>query len=404
MLHTLTPSIMRLSSTALLCGFVCLLPVSAGTYAATSAGSGSPTSGPDPMKALIWDVDLSLGVRLPAEVLNRRGVGGTGNGGPGTGHGLAANLYGNVGAFPPTNGGIPQLANLSLHVAALKRGVPALIPDQGFHGVCLIDLESMRADWNSTTPAMREQSVAFAMNDTALAKQQYESSARVFFETTISVIRQLRPGCRLGWYGYPRSALPHVATPQWLAYCRAHPGTCSFDTGGVGNATGYGGPGGAAQRAINDGLGWLFASLDIITPACYLGEQPAQTTDADTADYVSSTVREAKRLAVATGERTPVVAVTWLNYDDFWDPAINRTAPRPLLSHAHAAIELGVPMDSGADGVLIWGHLDAADSAASSNSVTSYNRYSSTVLTSVVAKICSTHTCCSNASQCPALV
>jgi hypothetical protein len=74
-----------------------------------------------------------------------------------------------------------------------------------------------------------------------------QAAARSFFEITITVIRKIRPGCRLGWYGYPRSALPHVATPKWLAYCRANPGTCSFDTGGVGNATGYTGPGGAVR-------------------------------------------------------------------------------------------------------------------------------------------------------------
>jgi hypothetical protein len=29
---------------------------------------------------------------------------------------------------------------------------------------------------------------------------------------------------------------------------------------------------------------------------------------------------QAARLAAATGERKPVIAVTWLNYDDYWDP------------------------------------------------------------------------------------
>jgi hypothetical protein len=54
--------------------------------------------------------------------------------------------------------------------------------------------------------------------------------------------------------------------------------------------------------------------------------------------------------------------------------SVNRSAPRPLLSAAHAAIELGVPMQNGAAGVLVWGHLDTNNSAASPNSRTSYNR------------------------------
>jgi hypothetical protein len=43
-------------------------------------------------------------------------------------------------------------------------------------------------------------SVALAENETAVAKRQYEAAARTFFEATLSVLRQLRPGCRLGWY------------------------------------------------------------------------------------------------------------------------------------------------------------------------------------------------------------
>jgi hypothetical protein len=303
--------------------------------------------------SLVWNVDQSSGVRLPPGILNAV-VPGSSNGGPGTGHGLAANVYGNRGSFPPANTAIPQTANLSKHVAALKRGVEALIPDPGYVGVCLLDFETMRADWNSSSITSRQLSIAFAGNDTALAKQQYEAAARRFFEATIETTRGLRPGCRLGWYSYPTNALPHTATPQWKAYCTTHPGACSFDTGLSGNRTGYDGPGGAAQRATNDGLGWLFDALDVITPSVYLGEYPNQTTDVSTREYVGSTVREAIRLA----KGKPVLPVAWLNYDNYWDKTVNATAPRELLAPAHAAIELGAPLANGAAGLLIWGHLD----------------------------------------------
>jgi hypothetical protein len=88
-------------------------------------------------KVLIWDVDLSNNVtNLPPQILVNTEAEGGMNGGPGTGHGLAANLY-NQGAFPPNNGAIPQLGNLSLHIAALKTNVPKLIPNVNFEGVCL---------------------------------------------------------------------------------------------------------------------------------------------------------------------------------------------------------------------------------------------------------------------------
>eukprot|EP00041_Stephanoeca_diplocostata_P020637 m.465085 g.465085 ORF g.465085 m.465085 type:complete len:136 (+) comp21626_c1_seq15:1071-1478(+) len=111
----------------------------------------------------------------------------------------------------------------------------------------------------------------------------------------------------MGWYGYPTNALPHTITPAWQQYCVQNPQRCFFDHGGWGNATGYMGNGGAAQRKINDGLQWLFNALDVITPSVYLGI-PNATNDADrmaTTNYVTSTVREAVRLA---GSRKPVSA------------------------------------------------------------------------------------------------
>ena len=146
----------------------------------------------------------------------------------------------------------------------------------------------------------------------------------------------------VGWYGYPQNCLPHVATPQWLAYCKMHPGTCWFDRGGAGNGTGYGGPGGDAKRRLNDGLQWLFDALDVITPSIYLGETAAQTSDAATRSYVENTVREAVRLAAATGRRpgTKVMPCAWLNYDNFWDAATNHSAPRALLTPAPRMLKL----------------------------------------------------------------
>jgi|EP01047_Picozoa_sp_COSAG01_P070163 hypothetical protein len=100
--------------------------------------------------ALVWDVDQSSGVRLPGGIINAPapGVGGRGNGGPGTGHGCAANIYGNQGAFPgprSNNGAIPQVGNLTAHLVDFETKLRLLVPDAGFDGVCLLDFETMRA-------------------------------------------------------------------------------------------------------------------------------------------------------------------------------------------------------------------------------------------------------------------
>ena len=69
---------------------------------------------------------------------------------------------------------------------------------------------------------MRQLSIEHAGNDTQLAREQYEAAARRFFEATIAAVRAVRPGCKLGWYGYPTNSLPHTVDAQWLSYCRQY--------------------------------------------------------------------------------------------------------------------------------------------------------------------------------------
>ena len=66
----------------------------------------------------------------------------------------------------------------------------------------------MRADWTSTSTAMREASLLLVGNDKARAQDQYNAAGPR--RSVIGVARRL-PGCRLGWYGYPQSYLsqPH---------------------------------------------------------------------------------------------------------------------------------------------------------------------------------------------------
>lgn len=358
---------------------------------------------------LVWDVDESGAVNasLPRGIVNSRSAGGK-NGGPGTGHGSAVNIYGNNGAFPSIdaatgaagNGGIPQLANLTLHTSRLAADLATLIPDVGYRGVCLLDFEQLRADWNSTGAAQRALSVAHAGggagNGTALAQRQYEAAAKALFLATIATLRAARPACRVGWYGYPRNALPHLLDAAWRRMCAADPGACAFDQGGTGNASAYTGPGATAQRAINDSLGWLFDALDLVTPSVYLGVDsgvPTPGADGDggagAAAYVASTVQEAVRVARRAAK--PVLAIVWLQYDSYYSgQGINRTAPRELLLGGDLATELRLPLENGAAGLLVWGHLD---NTSSPNGVAAYSRYAETVLQPTVAAICAAFNC-----------
>ena len=246
---------------------------------------------------------------------------------------------------------------------------------------------------------MRQASIAYAGNDTGLAKKQYEAAARQFFEATIATVRAMRPGCRLGWYGYPTNSLPHTVDAQWRQYCETHPDSCAFDRGGPGTDSGYAGPGAVGQREVNDGLGWLWSSLDILTPSIYLGiapkppGSPAVDTHA-TEVYVGSTVKEAARLAARW--KKAVVPVAWMSYDDYWDKSINASAPRALLAPADAELELSTPFQHGAAGLLVWGHLDPTGA----DGMATFQRYADEVIRPAVDRLCSNYTCCKSLEAC----
>ena len=348
--------------------------------------------------SLVWDTDQSAAVQTPSGIIR-------GTSGPRGFNGRAVNIYGNNGAFPHIdadgsahNGGVPQAGNLSLHLLALAHDIEALIPNASFTGYCLIDYEQWRASWNATGDAYRALSIAIAggPSHTSEAQAQYEAAARTWFLATIATVRSARPGCSVGWYGYPTNALPHAITPAWTSYCAAHPDRCWFDHGGRSDRNGYLGSGGDAQRAINDNLCWLFAALDVITPSVYLGVQ-SNATNGNTTAYVSSTVQEAVRLAAAASRtddgagagsvaRRRVVPLAWHHYDDYW--RIPPPTPRAALTVSDLTTELRTPLESGADGLLIWGAVAVGANASDPESAAALQLYADGPLASVVGTIC----------------
>jgi hypothetical protein len=234
-------------------------------------GQGSGLNSTRPTVALVWDVDGSSVIETPEGVL--RGDRGlpltrynTGN------NGAAVNIYGGKGSMPfikgsvSNNGGTPQNGSLEVHLARYRISLNALIPDPSYQGYCLLDYEHWRADWNSTPPDYRTASLELAGGNATLAAEQYEAGAKRFMLATINETRAVRPGCLVGWYGYPRNSLPHIPTASFDSWCASEPGRCFFE--------GYepaAEPGATLQRQMNDKLAWLWDALDVITPSVYLG-------------------------------------------------------------------------------------------------------------------------------------
>jgi hyaluronoglucosaminidase len=283
------------------------------------------------------------------------------------------------------NGGIPQLGNLTLHLEKFNRDFAAEVPDPKYRGYCLLDFEFWRADWNSTPDAYRNASIVNAAGDVHKAQLEYEAGAKAFLLGTMEAARALRPGCKLGCYGYPRNNLPAHAksTPAWKKYCDAHPFDCSF--AGYGNTTA-----GDAQRALNDQLGWLWQASDALFPSVYLGVLPNQSdthTAAKNLVYVQETVKEAIRLATSASamatKKPEVMAVTWYLYDNY-----PRTTVWYYLSSADLHTQLHGAVQAGADGLMLWGAIDN-----STTTTVALQAYVTDTLGPEVTKICGEFGC-----------
>jgi len=189
-----------------------------------------PTFGFD----FIWDIDSSSNISTPVGVTRgNRGL-------PITKYshgynGNATNIYGGKGLMPHfvgttvINGGLPQLGSIEDHITVYKRDIAALIPLTSYVGYCLIDYEWWRASWNETDPTTRSRSKELEGGNETAAKLSYENAARAFMLATIQATREVRPGCKVGWYGYPKTRLPFVPSPAYKKWCINNPGACWFE-------------------------------------------------------------------------------------------------------------------------------------------------------------------------------
>ena len=291
--------------------------------------------GASPLAApYVWDVDNSSAT-VP-----------TGEWAPALLSGKAWNVYGWAGLMPrlnadgsAVNGGIPQLGNLSLHLAKLERDLARILP-RNASGACLLDWEFWRCEWNYTGTNYQNASLAAAaaglppgappQQVLAAATQQWQAGTRAFYEASLAAVAAWYPGCVTGMYAYPSN--------DW--------------SGG-----GYVGSGAAARRAENDALAWLWRASSALFPSIYLTSPGASVYDGQTTEqYVGSTVGEALRLAsgVAPPAQPPlVVPLAWYVYDAF--PRPRPPAAWQLLTEADTRVVAALPLQLGADALAVWG-------------------------------------------------
>ncbi|KAJ9446105.1 Hyaluronidase-1 [Diplonema papillatum] len=214
-------------------------------------------------------------------------------------------LFPSVNGNQTTNGGIPQRANLTLHLEKLREGAEQFVPDPawGMHGV--LDFEDWYPDFDSNTDAgswhgkvYQNLSMEYALekdpslgNNPALllktARAQFNLAAVEFFTATLNTLHAVRPNVAWGFYGLP--SIPYG--PQFCDVVGQKAENCS-----VFNAV-YG----PQIREKNDGLADIWEASGALYPSAYLSPQNGLSDELWTsvkAGWVSAIANETSRLSV----------------------------------------------------------------------------------------------------------
>ena len=120
----------------------------------------------------------------------------------------------------PVNGGLPQLVNMTAHLAAWASDVQSLIPDPHSSPIVGLDMEAWRVAWSGNDPRpMAEPAQAVVQNESialvrrqhpdwpaaqvlAEAKRQWAAGAKAFWSETFALAKKLRPKAQFGNYDF----------------------------------------------------------------------------------------------------------------------------------------------------------------------------------------------------------
>ena len=253
------------------------------------------------------------------------------------------------------NGGVPQRANISLHLQQLRLDLDRFMPDKKFSGYALIDKEDWEplycSNWVSAGSRYYNVFSEFLVQQahpewnesrvSAEAASQYDRAAKAFYLASLAEARRLRPHARWGYFGQPTAPPGPRASP-------AHK---------------------VSVLAGNQRKGWLFQAVDFLAPEIYVQQRPEQqqpqnnyTADltAGTAIIVSHSIALAEAASVATAgaHRPSVMPYGSIIYRDLRPPP-PAAVPRPyMVEREGLAATIQVPAGLGAEGVILWGSGD----------------------------------------------
>ncbi|XP_035696340.1 hyaluronidase-1-like [Branchiostoma floridae] len=243
--------------------------------------------------------------------------------------------YNRLGLYPyynnsrPVRGGVPQVVNITAHLAKAAEDIVAIIPDPDFQGLAVIDWEKWKPVWHRNEIIYKNASRELVEKRhpdwpkekiEAVSKEEFETAARTMFEETILLARKLRPKGLWGYYHFP---------------------ACYNDRKRK-HTTGYICP--EEEKEFNNQIQWLFRDSTVIYPSIYLTHRFASTEDSQRLVYFR--IKEAFRMAASrTEQNVPVYAYTRFSYVDTGE----------YLTKADLMNTIGQTANLGADGIVIWG-------------------------------------------------
>eukprot|EP00040_Diaphanoeca_grandis_P022370 m.120001 g.120001 ORF g.120001 m.120001 type:complete len:390 (-) comp28780_c0_seq1:257-1426(-) len=232
------------------------------------------------------------------------------------------------------NGGVPQAANLSLHLELTAANVERLMPDPAYAGLGIFDFEAWFPIWEDNTSGDDWHGSRYQTYSILLVKKEHpdwtdkqlEDQATSDFETagiamfvqTLNLCSKLRPNALWGFYGMPGATFPsEKMLPVWEA------------------------------------SGALFPSIYLESP---IGAEIM------IGSAVSAAVKVAEKIKPAGGYRIPVYPFAWECYH----------SGKELLSPANLKAELLSPYSFGADGLVIWGSTSVAPQGGGGKNMSAY--------------------------------
>ena len=281
-----------------------------------------------------------------------------------------------INAKGELNGGVPHNANLSAHLAQIRRTMPVGVAEN-YTGIIGIDFESWSPIWSEDTSkdgskTYQNLSISLVLQAQpqlplaqakTKAKNAFETAALEFFVETIKLCRALRPRARWGYYGYPQ---PFV-----------------FD--------GYDTANGPTLRALNDQLQPLWDASDVLLPSIYLAQwhASAATLAKMNAAQINTTMRESVRLQKQTKHRPDIWPFMYSYY--------NSNRQNVTLTAEDTVASIAFPYALGATGLVVWGDPSYNKNWTVPGTVAQFQKYFHAVLGPTIAGVKKTAQECANA-------